>query len=153
MTLCIQIADLTDQRILALLRRHAARARSETALGSAHAFAPDDFQNPAITLWAVLEDGVPVGLGALQDLGGGHGELKSFYTEEYARGRGVASLIMTRIITAAREAGMTRLSLETGSWPYFAPAQAFYARHGFEVCGPFGSYIDDPNSVFMTRGL
>jgi putative acetyltransferase len=53
----------------------------------------------------------------------------------------------------ARAAGMGRLSLETGSWPYFLPARALYARHGFVECGPFGDYRDDPNSIFMTIAL
>ena len=48
---------------------------------------------------------------------------------------------------------MRRLSLETGSWPYFLPARALYARHGFVECGPFGDYREDPNSVFLTRTL
>jgi putative acetyltransferase len=52
-----------------------------------------------------------------------------------------------------RGRGMTRLSLETGSWAYFAPARALYARHGFVECGPFEGYREDPNSVFMTREL
>ena len=34
-----------------------------------------------------------------------------------------------------------------------APARAFYVRHGFEYGGPFAEYADDPNSVFMTKGL
>jgi putative acetyltransferase len=46
-----------------------------------------------------------------------------------------------------------RLSLGTGSWPYFAPARALYARHGFVECAPFGDYREDPNSVFMTLEL
>ena len=33
------------------------------------------------------------------------------------------------------------------------PARALYARHGFEVCGPFGDYRPDPHSTFMTREL
>jgi putative acetyltransferase len=45
---------------------------------------------------------------------------------------------------------MSRLSLETGSWAYFAPARALYERHGFVECAPFGEYREDPNSVFMT---
>ena len=45
------------------------------------------------------------------------------------------------------------LSLETGTMPEFAPARAFYLRHGFEHCGPFAEYTDDPNSVFMTKKL
>ena len=46
---------------------------------------------------------------------------------------------------------MTRVSLETGSWDYFAPARALYAGEGFVECGAFGEYREDPNSVFMTR--
>ncbi len=35
----------------------------------------------------------------------------------------------------------------------FAPAHALYAGFGFSFCEPFGSYVPDPNSVFMTRVL
>jgi putative acetyltransferase len=69
------------------------------------------------------------------------------------RGRGLADRVLERIVEAAREAGLTRLSLETGSQDAFAPARAFYARHGFAFCGPFEGYVDDPNSVFMTRAI
>ncbi|RYJ07213.1 MAG: GNAT family N-acetyltransferase, partial [Actinomycetales bacterium] len=43
--------------------------------------------------------------------------------------------------------------LETGSQDYFAPARRLYARHGFVECGPFGDYVVDPSSVFMSLGL
>jgi len=36
---------------------------------------------------------------------------------------------------------------------YFAPARALYERFGFVYCEPFGDYIPDPNSMFMTLGL
>ena len=51
----------------------------------------------------------------------------------------------------AQRRGYDRLSLETGSQDFFVPARELYARHGFGACAPFGSYVDDPNSVFMTR--
>ncbi len=51
----------------------------------------------------------------------------------------------------ARAYGITRLSLETGSMDYFRAARALYARRGFEECGPYGEYVLDPNSVFITR--
>ena len=35
----------------------------------------------------------------------------------------------------------------------FAPARALYARYGFAYRGPFGSYTEDPNSVFMVKAL
>jgi putative acetyltransferase len=94
-----------------------------------------------------------LGVGALKRLSPDHGEVKSMHTAEAARGRGVASALLGRIVESARAAGLTRLSLETGSWPYFAPARALYARHGFTECGPFGDYREDPNSVFMTLPL
>ena len=56
-------------------------------------------------------------------------------------------------MSTARREGLVRLSLETGAWSYFVAARAFYARYGFELCEPFGSYRKDPNSVFMTRAL
>jgi putative acetyltransferase len=48
---------------------------------------------------------------------------------------------------------MSRLSLETGSWEYFRPARALYKSHGFVECSPFGDYVPDPNSVFMSLDL
>ena len=49
--------------------------------------------------------------------------------------------------------GFARLSLETGSMKAFEPAQRLYESFGFAYCPPFGDYVEDPNSVFMTRAL
>jgi putative acetyltransferase len=35
----------------------------------------------------------------------------------------------------------------------FEPACKLYATCGFIFCGPFGNYVNDPNSVFMTMEL
>jgi putative acetyltransferase len=72
--------------------------------------------------------------------------------ETYGR-KGVGSVLLKHIIAEAGAMGLSRLNLETGSWPYFAAARAFYARHGFVDCPAFGDYIADPNSVFMTLRL
>ena len=57
------------------------------------------------------------------------------------------------IIDAARERGLERLSLETGSSGAFEPAIALYQRFGFTECEPFADYQPDPFSRFMTRAL
>jgi putative acetyltransferase len=49
--------------------------------------------------------------------------------------------------------GFTRLSLETGSAEFFAPARKLYEKFGFASCGPFADYRPDPLSVFLTRAL
>ena len=103
-----------------------------------------------MTFWSAWEGDAVVGVGALKRLSADHGEVKSMHTAEAARGRGVGSAILRQIMAAARDRGISRLSLETGSWAYFAPARALYARHGFVECAPFGEYREDPNSVFMT---
>jgi putative acetyltransferase len=37
--------------------------------------------------------------------------------------------------------------------PAFEPARRLYESFGFSYGPPFGSYREDPNSVFMTRPL
>lgn len=144
---------LDDPRVIALLETHVARARAETAPGSSHALSLAGLRAPGVRFWSAWDDDAVVGVGALKRLDAGHGEIKSMHTAEAARGRGVGAALLRTILEAAHADGLTRLSLETGSWPYFLPARALYARHGFVECGPFGDYREDPNSVFMTREI
>lgn len=67
--------------------------------------------------------------------------------------QGVASTVLRHLIAEASSAGYRRLSLETGSMTYFEPARRLYQKFGFVECRPFASYIEDPNSVFMTMEL
>jgi putative acetyltransferase len=149
----IEPGNLDDPRIIALLNTHVIRARAETAAGSAHALDLSGLKHPDIRFYAAFEDDSLLGVGAFKRLDATHGEVKSMHTAEAARRRGVGSAILRHIIEAARGEGLTRLSLETGSWPYFAPAAALYRAHGFVDCPPFGSYKPDPNSVFLTLAL
>ena len=144
---------LDDPRVVALLHTHLTRARAVTPPGSAHALDLSGLRVPEITVWSAWEGDRLLGVGALKRLGGDHGEVKSMHTAEAARGRGVGSAVLRHIIAEARARGMTRLSLETGAFDYFAAARALYARHGFVECAPFGDYRSDPNSVFLTLAL
>ena len=88
-----------------------------------------------------------------QVLDAAHAELKSMRTAAAWRGQGVAAQMLVYVMDQARAAGHTRMSLETGSQDFFAPARTLYARHGFMPCAHFGSYQPDPHSCFMTRAL
>lgn len=35
----------------------------------------------------------------------------------------------------------------------FEPVRRLYERCGFTYCAPFADYVEDPNSVFMTKLL
>ncbi len=144
---------LDDPRVQALLAHHYITARAQTARGSAHALDLSGLKSQDIQFWAAWEGESVVGIGALKRLSPSHGEVKSMHTAASHRRRGVASAMLGHIIHAARELGLSRLSLETGSWPYFDPARELYRRHGFVECPPFGSYALDPHSVFMTLEL
>ena len=141
---------LDDSRVQALLSHHFHSARAETVPGSAHALDLSGLKSPDIHFWTAWDEDRVIAIGALKRLSESHGEVKSMHTEQLHRKKGVGSAMLRHIIAKARQMGLSRLSLETGSWPYFKPAREFYRRHGFVQCPPFGSYVPDPNSVFMT---
>jgi putative acetyltransferase len=145
--------DLSDPRVVDLLLVHLASARAATAPGSAHALDLDGLRAPDISFWAMWDDETLVGIGALKRLAADHGEVKSMHIVQSRRRGGAGSAMLRHIIAAARFCGMSRLSLETGSWDYFRPAHALYRRHGFVDCAPFADYGLDPNSVFMSLDL
>jgi putative acetyltransferase len=145
--------DFSDPRVIDLLHIHLTSARAETAPGSAHALDLTGLQSPDISFWTMWDDETLVGIGALKRLSADHGEIKSMHTAQSMRGKGAGSAMLRHIIAIARARGMSRLSLETGSWEYFRPARAFYRGHGFIECQPFADYVLDPNSVFMSLDL
>lgn len=102
--------------------------------------------------FAVARDAVGVLVGcAAVVLSPEYGEIKRMYVKPEARGLGAAKRLMAALEAATREAGCGLMVLETG--PAQPEAIALYARHGFEQCGPYGDYRDDPLSVFMRKAL
>jgi putative acetyltransferase len=145
--------DLSDQRVIDLLHIHLTNARAESPPESVHALDLAGLQSPDISFWTIWEDETLLGFGALKRLSADHGEVKSMHTAQAMRGRGVGTAMLRHIIATARATGMSRLSLETGSMEYFAPARVLYMSHGFVECPPFADYVPDPNSVFMSLDL
>jgi len=139
------------------LRGHLELMRSISPPESTHALDLDSLRAPGITFWTLWDNGGGGddlwGCGALSEIGPGHGEIKSMHTARAHRGKGVAAHLVTHMLSVARSRSYARLSLETGSMVEFEPARALYARFGFADCPPFGSYIKDPNSVFMTLSM
>ena len=143
--------DLTDSAVVDLLQDHLKDMYATSPVESVHALDIDGLKRPDITFWVAREEGQVLGCAALRRLDGSHGEIKSMRTAAHARKRGVGSALLEHLLAEAKERGYHRLSLETGSMEFFEPARRLYERFGFEYCGPFGSYTNDPNSRFMTR--
>lgn len=146
--------DLTSADVIALLEVHLAGMRADSPPESVHALDLAGLQAPDVTFWTARDSaGELLGCGALKELGADHGEIKSMRTVAAHLGRGVASALLLHMLDEARRRGYRRVSLETGSGPAFEAARTLYSKHGFEYCGPFASYIEDPFSRFMTRQL
>ncbi len=145
--------NLTGPEIIALLNEHLCCMEEVSPPESRHALNLDGLRKPEITFWTLWEGPELAGCGAMKELDAGHGEVKSMRTAYAFQRKGVASRMLQHLIEEATRRGYRRLSLETGSMAYFEPARQLYASFGFVYCGPFGSYKEDPNSVFMTREL
>ncbi len=164
----IRLDSLDDPRVHALLRHHLDEIAPTAPEASRHALDLSGLKAPNISFWCVWDDvhsvsvGEPgsalpkevlAGFGALKTHSPDHGEIKSMRTAPTHLRQGVASQLLTHILSEARERGLKWVSLETGSMDYFASARALYVRHGFTLSAPFGEYQPDPNSVFMIKQL
>lgn len=149
----IHLDDLSGAQITRLLREHLQGVASHSPPESIHALDLDGLRQPGITFWSVWEGDELMGCGALRQLDGQHGEIKSMRTSSAHLRKGVAARLLQHIIDEAVRRSYRRLSLETGSAEAFAPARRLYARFGFEPCEPFADYVEDPYSVFMTRKM
>ncbi|MGO4702268.1 GNAT family N-acetyltransferase [Dyella sp. 2RAB6] len=145
--------QLTDPRIIDLLQEHLRDMARHSPPESIHALDLAGLRRPELSFWTVWDGGELLGCGALKQLDAGHGEIKSMRTANAQRRRGVAAAMLRHLLDEAAARSYRRLSLETGSMAAFEPARRLYASFGFARCGPFADYVDDPNSVFMTRLL
>jgi putative acetyltransferase len=146
-------ADFDDQRLLTFLQDHLSDIAPTAPPESQHALSSTELRESSVRLWVAIDGPDLVATGALAPLDAGHEELKSMRTDPRRRRAGIARMMLEHLIGDARGREVRRISLETGSMEFFAPARALYASAGFEPCEPFGCYRADPNSTFMTVTL
>jgi putative acetyltransferase len=145
--------DLSGAPTRALLAIHLAGMQAESPPESVFALDLSGLQQPDICVWTAWDGDEIAGVAALRDLCGGQGELKSMRTHPDHLRRGVAAALLRHIIGQARQRGMTRLSLETGSGPAFDPALTLYRRHGFGNGEAFGDYRASTFNQFLHLAL
>lgn len=153
MDLRIEIDDLTRPAVHELLREHLTNMYELSPADKVFALDLTKLRAPDITFWTVWDGDALLGCGALKELSPVHGEIKSMRTPATQRRRGAGRAVLARIIDTARQRGYELLSLETGTHPAFGVAQDLYRSVGFDYCGPFAAYTEDPHSVFMSLRL
>ncbi|ATG54234.1 GNAT family N-acetyltransferase [Brachybacterium ginsengisoli] len=146
-------ADLDDPVLLRFLQEHLDDLAPTAPTESRHALDAEALRRSGVRMWVAAEEGAVLGTVALAEVGDAHEELKSMRTSPDHRGRGIAARMLSHAVEDARRRGVERISLETGSADFFAAARSLYRRAGFLECEPFGAYVHDPHSVFMTTTL
>lgn len=145
--------DLSGPEIQVLLAEHLRSMHAISPPESCHALDLEGLRQPGVSFWSAWAGGELLGCGALKQIDARHGEIKSMRTGTRHHRQGVARALLLHIVAEAERRGLQRLSLETGAQAEFEPARRLYESFGFDRTGPFESYLEDPNSVFMTMAL
>lgn len=149
----IKIDNLEDGKVERLLGEHHAEMHLYSPPESIHALNSKSLRDPSITFWSAWIENELAGCGALKEVSSIHGEIKSMRTAKKFLRKGVGAKILNSILDEAERRSYTKVSLETGTNEGFLPAIKLYERFGFQECGPFGSYVPDPYSVFYSKPM
>ncbi|WP_328631773.1 GNAT family N-acetyltransferase [Streptomyces sp. NBC_00356] len=119
---------------------------------------PAHFDPPQGLFLVAYDAGDPVACGGwrAQDrddegYGDGDAELKRMFVMERARGRGLARRILAALEKSARDAGRTRMVLETGV--HLPEAIGLYEADGYRPAPPFGPFRAYSDSRFYAKSL
>ena len=117
-----------------------------------HHMTVEQMAQPDLTLFVARDaSGATLGMGALKRHASGVGEVKRMFVKPEARGLGVGGAILARIEDLARQEGVTRIVLETGS--NFDAAKRVYERSGFATCEPVLDYPPSAWTAFYAKTL
>jgi putative acetyltransferase len=149
----IEIDDVSRPQVLALLEEHLRNMYELSPPDEVFAFDASKLKAPDVSFWTAWDGDVLLGCAALKELSSTEGEIKSMRTPKALRRTGAGRALLNHMIAVARSRAYGTLYLETSRHPAFLPAQTLYGSTGFKPCGPFGSYRENGNSVFMSLAL
>jgi putative acetyltransferase len=149
----IELDDLSRAAVLSLLEEHLRDMYELSPPDKIFACDASKLKAPGVSFWTAWNGESLLGCAALKELSATQGEIKSMRTPKALRKTGAGRALLGHIIEVARSRGYRMLYLETGCHPAFLPAQTLYRSAGFAICGPFGAYRENGNSVFMSLRL
>ncbi len=121
--------NFDNPKVNQLLKKHFIELRSVSPEGSTHVLDIEGLQNKSIKFWSIYENDELIGCGALKFLDPKHGELKSIRVADPFRNKGYGKKIIKVL------------------------ARKLFKNSGFTECKPFGHYVEDPNSCYMSLKL
>ena len=113
---------------------------------------PSDVAEGNGAFLVIERDGTPVGCGAVRRIDSENAELKRMYVSPTLRGSGLGRRLVAALEAEARNLGVRRLVLETGTRQL--AAIALYRATGFQTIPLYGEYERSPDtSVCMGKEL
>ena len=98
-----------------------------------------------------LDNGTPVGCGAIKELTKDSMEVKRMYVPINRRGQGIATKILKELETWAHELKYSKCLLETGKKQ--PEAIKLYKKNGYRIIPNYGQYENVENSVCFEKIL
>lgn len=145
--------DLSSKATHALLELHLQQMHLNSPSGSVFALDLSGLKTPEVTVWTARMGDAVLAVGALKKLGSDAGELKAMRTHPGHTRKGAAAAILEHIIAVAKQRGMRRLSLETGSGLAFEAAISLYRKRGFIEGEAFADYQRSGFNQFLHLDL
>jgi putative acetyltransferase len=121
---------------------------------SNHLSTPDDLAQPHVRFLGYQDDLNVVGCVAvriMEDTTGPYGEIKRLFVLPDFRGRGISKVLIEALEAHLIDKDIGLVRLETGI--YQPEALGLYRQRGYVERAPYGSYTEDPFSVFMEKKL
>ena len=145
--------NFDEPQVNELLTKHFIELRSVSPPGSTHVLDIPGLKDPTIRFWSFWDVGNLVGCGALKLFDKDHGEFKSIRVVDKFRKNGMGEKIISHLIDQAKQIGIKKISIETGSGEFFIPARKLFKKFGFKECKPFAHYKEDPNSCYYSLNI
>ena len=118
---------------------------------SNHLLSVEALRQPNVVFLTARVDDQVVGCGAFVNQDGDYAEIKRMFVLPEFRGLKIGRHLLEQLEALARASGLKVARLELGvSQP---EAIQLYQRAGYQRRGPFGSYAEDPLSIFMEKAL
>ena len=133
-----------------LLINHFIELSSVSPVDRGHVLDISGLKNPIIKFWSLWENDELIGCGALKFLDKEHGELKSIRVADRFRRKGNGIKVINHLIDEAKKLNIKKISLETGTGNFFAPARKLFDKCGFKICEPFAHYKKDLDAYYMS---
>ena len=118
--------NFDEPQVNELLTKHFIELRSVSPPGSTHVLDIPGLKDPTIRFWSLWDGENIVGCGALKLLEKDHGEFKSIRVANKFRKNGMGEKIISHLIDQAKQIGIKKISIETGSGEFFIPARKLF---------------------------